>query len=1028
MRRYWPIFVVMALSVAMMGAFKPGLGGGKGRISPVVTTGSLSHPPATAAAIETTTVAITFKSDGYWDITPSVWASGGVAPKFRHMRNVDSVYVDTDATYVRYYDLDGAAATSCASDLDYAVKFRSGAEGSFNAPNTEVACIWFDFKSFVPANSKIIQANFPVRIAFTAAHTLSGDDACYAVLDTVAADSLWLDAPRTFCGSIWEADVSWDYVGGYAAASDPWVPDLDDRDYSWQDGILGAPTHVGETITSGGTTDTLNFDVTRPIQLALEYGLPNNGFIIRIDETSPGEYQWRMGSNANNVGLNPTLYITYTNENYTGPWAGYETAVVFRTDDGEDVNVDYGSIEDGYGEKFSFAVPLSLEEEGGGAGNLTWAQVQALRQAGHDMVFHGGPEAGEITNGLGGIETPADDDSLYVILSRERLAELSGVAAADTNAIKVFSQPYGTYGADAIETMAAMGYLGSITIGYGRLDTRVQLPAWFHDGTVAAQQSDIPNYVGPGREMNLYCATTAYDASWVTLNSDTTGVATVNNRMMRAVGYVNKGDYSDTFPVNGTAIMISAHEDSLGVGYTTGIVTKDQLGWIEEWCDLNPLVRRMTLSEMFGIIRANATAIDAPAWANGNHSDVTASDGIYWYWPPPVVPPFDVSWLPESLMKWGSDYAFESSGDSLYDIASTYPMFQYQAESYTRDEFDINALLEKNPDIQVGLYVSPNGYRQDWSDDEAGSFTRAFHDINNAHQALDKSGNPWSPWDGAWMTDFVKDSPVVADSAAIRDVVAVWTYYFRDMPVENCHFMFDYMSVPQFDYYLANGDSLDLDQDGLGHHNDVDEQAALTNAYLYMTDYIREMVPGVKMISNGEEPYYNADLRAKLDGQYVEESGLNWPNYGAIEEVAALLDPDNPNSFANHADDFRPGGFSVLEANTFANGSHQEGSIYSLALAMMLSDSDHRVYGVVQGGATDTATTHEFPDWGNLHEWRYVGSPTGAYYEAAEGVYKREFQNGTATLTISGDGTYQDPFTFLLEMSDGTVIVHYTGS
>jgi hypothetical protein len=357
-------------------------------------------------------------------------------------------------------------------------------------------------------------------------------------------------------------------------------------------------------------------------------------------------------------------------------------------------------------------------------------------------------------------------------------------------------------------------------------------------------------------------------------------------------------------------------------------------------------------------------------------------------------------------MKWDDSYDF-SANPAYYDTIADYNMYFDGQFGHMFDSSDFsNATLRAlNSDMQVLAYTHPNAYFDAWASAAVGSFGRTFYDTMSVYVALDLDGDPWSQWPSNTMFN-------VADSNAVDAAVKVWKQYIKASPNvgSNVSFMFDYMTVPQVTYNSAEDDSLDLDQDGIWHNEDADEKQAMIDGYLYMCDQLAIEIPAIKLVPNGSLPRLYPLLTAKVHGIYIEGSGAHWASYNGKVQVAAMLDPDNPNNMQGMLDSVIPGGYFVMEENRFNATTDEDGSKYSLAIAMLFDN----VYGIVQGESSD-GEQHALPDWGDLHHWKTVGEPTGPYYQVTSpadsvGVYRRDFDYGSMRIGIRGTGSYPDPF------------------
>jgi len=119
----------------------------------------------------------------------------------------------------------------------------------------------------------------------------------------------------------------------------------------------------------------------------------------------------------------------------------------------------------------------------------------------------------------------------------------------------------------------------------------------------------------------------------------------------------------------------------------------------------------------------------------------------------------------------------------------------------------------------------------------------------------------------------------------------------RRLGVTDWYFM-DFFSSPMPDLKLyqeaiyremEHGD-MDLDYDGVGHWDDLDEQQALTEAFLDLITLLRARIPNdVLLIGNGKLPHWDPEFSRHLDGVYMEGVPM-WGFQG--RGFAALFDPD----------------------------------------------------------------------------------------------------------------------------------------
>ena len=115
--------------------------------------------------------------------------------------------------------------------------------------------------------------------------------------------------------------------------------------------------------------------------------------------------------------------------------------------------------------------------------------------------------------------------------------------------------------------------------------------------------------------------------------------------------------------------------------------------------------------------------------------------------------------------------------------------------------------------------------------------------------------------------------------------------------VTDWYFM-DFFSLPMPDLKefqdpiyreLEHGD-MDLDLDGVGHWDDLDEQQALYEAFVDLLTLLRARLPSdFQLIGNGNLPHFDAEFSRHLDGAYIEGVPM-WGFQG--RGFDGLLDPE----------------------------------------------------------------------------------------------------------------------------------------
>lgn len=357
-----------------------------------------------------------------------------------------------------------------------------------------------------------------------------------------------------------------------------------------------------------------------------------------------------------------------------------------------------------------------------------------------------------------------------------------------------------------------------------------------------------------------------------------------------------------------------------------------------------------------------------------------------------------VPWPPTASMTWGG---------ALLPDEQIPPVRHFEYQMVSVDDAFMASAAERG--LSVGLYI-PADTVYDWmAHAPEGSWAASWWFASRDHLAQNTSGGPWSPWPGQQMID-------VTDRATRRAMVASVAGFFPYPHGCKVSLTLDYLSVPREAYLVGDQPPLDLDRDGIGHYADPDEQALLLGSYKRLLVEYRDALPQATIVANGSLALRDGAVRGLLDGVYLEGAGAYWPWWHGLRGVDAMLHPDNPGNWLSVAADFRPGGQSVIEADGAEADDARAGSMYAVALAMMLTTDAHPVVGVVQDYG------HRPPVWGDLEAWGVVGRPTSEYVMTQPGLYARAFEDGIADLRIINSGQYPHPFVFRLRTMDGAVV------
>ena len=113
--------------------------------------------------------------------------------------------------------------------------------------------------------------------------------------------------------------------------------------------------------------------------------------------------------------------------------------------------------------------------------------------------------------------------------------------------------------------------------------------------------------------------------------------------------------------------------------------------------------------------------------------------------------------------------------------------------------------------------------------------------------------------------------------------------------------MIDFMTVPFPDFkqwqeaiYVAmQHGEMDLDQNGIGHSEDQNEQELLRQAFVSLARELNEALPELWLVPNGEMPYTDPELAGEVNGVWLE--GFPHWHYGSENaEYVNALNPEYP--------------------------------------------------------------------------------------------------------------------------------------
>ena len=204
--------------------------------------------------------------------------------------------------------------------------------------------------------------------------------------------------------------------------------------------------------------------------------------------------------------------------------------------------------------------------------------------------------------------------------------------------------------------------------------------------------------------------------------------------------------------------------------------------------------------------------------------------------------------------------------------------------------------------------------------------------------------------------------------------------------------MLDFMTVPMPDFRASQGPryvseqtgDMDLDGDGLGHAQDLDEQSALRTAFMRLLTTLHDRAPQLLLIPNGRLALVDDPVARLVDGVYVEGyaqwffGGLGNDYRGALFDARRV--PSLPSLTAAR---YRNGRGLVLLEDRY----HQMAAGYSamcfegaVEVQRIGDDSDSFVLDLTRG-------------------LRWLGPPLGPAVATGD-TLRRPFQNGAVSIVL----------------------------
>ncbi len=379
--------------------------------------------------------------------------------------------------------------------------------------------------------------------------------------------------------------------------------------------------------------------------------------------------------------------------------------------------------------------------------------------------------------------------------------------------------------------------------------------------------------------------------------------------------------------------------------------------------------------------------------------------------PDPVgEPDRDADNSPDTFLSGIQNWQGMSWDDATYATVAGYDVFSYQAARLMDDPQAtglVDELREHQPDISVGGYIETHAVKE-WQiaayEDGRDSFAADWAEHALTYLAWTTEADTFRPFDRNYMIDITADGAV---EGMVEIIGTRWRASGNDRP--NMFLMLDYCSVPQVGWLTGRWAAetygeLDLDQDGIAHLDDPDEQEDLRAAYYRLVDLLHQELPGVQLISNGALAQTDPVFLAKLDGMYIE-GGFRW-GWGRDYFREALVS-DGPRNLQTMLDAMQPDGFSIYEWKEDYRVGYAIGMFYDNLVPLMTPGADNIPFLVE-------------PQPG---EWD-VGEALGPTVIEGDQM-TREFERGTAVLNVLS-GNSPGAFEFTLTRTDGSVFVNFT--
>ncbi len=323
-------------------------------------------------------------------------------------------------------------------------------------------------------------------------------------------------------------------------------------------------------------------------------------------------------------------------------------------------------------------------------------------------------------------------------------------------------------------------------------------------------------------------------------------------------------------------------------------------------------------------------------------------------------------------------------------------------------------LRAANPDIKILAYFRSKAIRSEWAvPPESGRlYTYDLFQAAAPYLARTTTGDTVSDWPGALVVDYTNPAAREAMIEVFADYQATsinrfdgifWDYFSRHLWIS-----------PEV---TTMEGAPDMDQDGVPHEEDEDEQQAFLDGQDAWVDEMQAAM-GYRFIqmANGERALRDSTFAANLDGMFYEM--FPGTTFGVPGRFRGALDPQQPFNLctARNWPRRRNGGpwlvlSQMRDVGSFVTSSGQleiiDGDLLTGAMALMTGATAITYDGSGTRSAGIPAIEYD------------LGAPLGGMVIDGD-LYTRDYANGRLEIFM-GSGDYPTPFDFRV-IQNGVVI------